>query len=151
MTKIMHKAYAEVYEILRYMPKEYVEKIPMKFMRMFEDCSLNDYNIFIEPNKTLQEQQITYEAKVIMAILKYNYWLDSDGKQKMLERLKKNDLKSKAQYDLSNLGQKASPKTFEETIINDMQASSESYLPAKVEKKSWFGKIIDKIKNFFKK
>ncbi len=151
MTKIMHKAYAEVYEILKYMPKEYIEKIPMKFMRMFEDCSLTDYNILIEPNKSLQEQQITYEAKVVMAILKYNYWLDSDGKQKMMERLKQNDLKNKEQYDLSNLNQKFKPKTLEDNIKNDMQISSENYLPTKVENVSWFKKLINKIKNLLKK
>lgn len=151
MTKIMHKAYAEVYEILKYMPKEYIEKIPMKFMRMFEDCSLTEYNILIEPNRSLQEQQITYEAKVVMAILKYNYWLDSDGKQKMMERLRENDLKNKEQYDLSDLNQKFKPRTLEENVKKDMQVSSENYLPAKVENKFWFGKIIDKIKNFFTK
>lgn len=151
MTKTMHKAYAEVYEILKCMPKEYLEKIPMKFMRMFEDCSLVNYKILIDPNKTLKEQNVTYEAKVVMSVLKYNYWLSPEEKITMQENLKQNEMNSKKEFDLSDLGERIKSQSAKPSENVEISKSSESNLPVKVENKSWFGKIIDKIKKFFSK
>lgn len=151
MIKTMHKAYAEVYEILKCMPKEYLEKIPMKFMRMFEDCSLANYKILIDPNKTLKEQNVTYEAKVVMSVLKYNYWLSPEEKITMQENLKQNEMNSKKKFDLYDLSERIKSQSAKPSKNVEISQSSESNLPVKVENKFWFAKIIDKIKKFFSK
>lgn len=158
MTRTMRKAYTEVNEILKYIPNEYIEKIPLKFRRMFSDCILPDYKVNIDPNKSINEQKLVYETLVILAILKYNYWCESEEeRQKIRVKLKENDEKTKQMYDISILMSKSNKANLikEDTkdieTLNVSKASKENILPVKVEKASWFAKIISKIKSIFKR
>lgn len=151
MTKVMRKAYTEVNEILKYMPEEYVNKIPLKFRKMFEDCRLKDYEVNINPDKSINEQKLVYETLVILTILKYNFWCESDEERKLIQtKLRENDQKSQDMYDFSKLNAKEDVKNFEKSIENEKKEIA-SNLPVKVEKKSWFSNILFKIKNMLKK
>lgn len=150
MTKVMRQAYAEVDEILKYMPKEYIDKVPMKFRKLFADCKLLDYEVYIDPDKSLSEQKVVYETLVIINILKYNFWCDSEEEKKeMLEKMKEFDRKEREKYDFSSLNRKN--KSIEEVLEKDVKNNAREILPVKVENTSWFSKILLKIKNIFKR
>ena len=153
MTKVMQKAYTEVDEILKYLPQEYVEKVPQKFRRMFHDFKIENYDIDIDPNKPISEQNVIYETRVILAILKYHYWCKSDEEKKQIEEiLRKNEKKNKDVYDISNLMVKKEQKAVTEVEkIDTTQKVSQSNLPIVAPKTSWFSRLIDKIKKLLKK
>lgn len=152
MTKTMRKAYAEIDEILKYMPISYVEKVPMKFRRMFYDCKMDDYDVKIDPNKSLKEQKLIRETIVILAILKYNYWCNSEEEKKRLEqKFKENDIKSSELYDIAKLTSKKQDNIENSEIQSVPTKENTNNLPIKVENKSWFSKFISKIKSLFKR
>ena len=148
MTKTMKQAYAEVDEILKFMPKEYVDKIPLKFRNLFSECRDRISDVKIDPNKTLKEQRIMYETRVIIAVLKYNFWCENEEeKNKILEKIKLKEKLALEKYDISALASKRS-------IFVDDTEQEKNYkenLPVKFEKQSWLSKILSKFKNIFKR
>lgn len=67
------KAYKEVLEILRYLPKESVEKIPQNLIEMFKEKMDNTYEFEIDINKDFQEQELLEETKAILANIYRDY------------------------------------------------------------------------------
>ena len=149
MTKVTKKAYTEVDEILKYLPDEYVEKVPLKYRRMMHDCKDGSYKVNIDPNKSIDEQKILYETRVILAYFRYYYWCKSEeDKKQMDEILKQNEEKIKDRYDFSKLNER--PQDANKLSVAQEKEKANN-LPMVVEKKSWFSKFILKIKNIFKK
>ena len=56
MEENYHKAYKEVIEILKYLPKESVNKIPKTMIETFEKKQKKDYVFNIDINKTFEEK-----------------------------------------------------------------------------------------------
>jgi hypothetical protein len=154
MTKVMRQAYAEVDEVLKYLPKSYVEKVPIKFRKLFSECKLQDYDVKIYPDKSLEAQKFVRETVILLAILKYNFWCESDEEKKRVgEIFKENSRKATEKYDISKLNKKIETLIQENNFIDtiDSKMVNDDLLPVKVEKTSWFAKILDKLKNIFKK
>lgn len=150
MTKVMRQAYAEVDEILKYMPKEYLDKVPIKFRKLFSECKLKNYTVKINPDKPLSEQPVIYDTLVIIAILKYNFWCETEEeKKKMMEQMKENESLDVEKYDIASLSLKN--KIIKEYTSEAQQESNDILLPTKVEKLSWFSKFMHKIKGIFKR
>ena len=63
VTNKFAEASAELIEILRYIPKTEVEKIPLKLRGFFEDVTNPNYNVRIAPRKPLEEQDIKEKTK----------------------------------------------------------------------------------------
>lgn len=148
MTKTMLRAYAETNEVLKFMPQSYVSKIPQKLRELFEISDVDSFSISIDPNKSIQQQKLQYETRVILTILKMNYWASPEEKEIIQRTLIENDEKAKQKNDLSALLSHQSNASKENTTENVEQISN---LPVKVENKSWFTRLIEKIKNIFKK
>lgn len=83
------KAYTEVYEILKYMKKEYVEKIPKKFMKLIKMKKDNNYVYKINLDKNFQEQEMLRETKAILVYIYTNYWCDLEVKRRIIQKFKK--------------------------------------------------------------
>lgn len=56
-------AYTEVLEILKYIPKEDYNKIPKNKIELYETYSNKNYNFIYNPDKTLDEQNVSKIAK----------------------------------------------------------------------------------------
>ena len=52
------KAYKEVIEILKYVPKQSVDKIPQTMIDTFNSKMDNNYNFSIDINKSFEEQEL---------------------------------------------------------------------------------------------
>ena len=74
MENVYPKAYKEVCEILKYMPKESVEKIPLEMRLLFERKLDIEYDFEIDEDKPFEEQQLLLETKAILANLYRDYW-----------------------------------------------------------------------------
>lgn len=155
MTKTMRKAYTEVDEILKYMPNEYVKKVPSKFLELFHKARLEEYHVHIDPDKAIYEQNLIYETFVILTILKLNCWCDSEEeKNRIMKQIEENQKKNQDRYDISKLYQKNEKAVFTKEMMNDntLQGSTNAnQLPMIKEKASWLSKLWRKIRNLFKK
>lgn len=138
------KAYKEVIEILKYVPKESVGKIPQTMLDTFNAKMDNTYNFSIDINKSFEEQELLEETKAILANIFRDYWATPYQKERIqakerydwqkIEEEKKNNYN----YDIFKKNNK---------IDNKENESIENNLPIEVKKEHFYNKII----NFFKK
>ena len=71
-------AYTEVLDILKYISKEDYEKIPKSKIKVFEENSNKNYSFKYDVDKTLEEQNVSEIAKMIIAILCRDYWTTNE-------------------------------------------------------------------------
>lgn len=65
------KAYKEVIEILNFVPKESVDKIPETMLEVFKTKMDKDWDFKVDINKSFDEQNLLDETKAIFANLGY--------------------------------------------------------------------------------
>lgn len=142
-------AYNEVLEILKYIPEEDYNKIPKEKIELFETNANDNYKFNYEPNKTLDEQNVSKIAKGIIAILFRDYWANDDQREKIIakqnyDRIKLEEQK-REQYNPDEL--------FKKKKIDDVKENEnkeEIYnLPIEVKKENFYQRIIKFLKNFF--
>lgn len=140
-------AYAEILEIIKHISKEEQDKIPSDMMEMFKANASENSNFIYNPQKTLQEQNVSEIAISIIAILYRDYWATKEQKQKILNFQNREREKCKAEkYDVNNIFKK---KNEEESVLEDefKNTTTEKYLVT-VKKQNFIQKIIEKIKIF---
>ena len=76
-------AYREVIEILKYTNQDDVNKIPSEKLLLWLDNMKEDYNFEIDEEKPLSEQNISKEAKAILANIFKEYWATDYQKQRI--------------------------------------------------------------------
>lgn len=84
-------AFSEVLEILKSISKEDYDKIPSEEISVFEENKNRNYNFKYNPNKTLNEQNVSKEAKYIIAILFRDYWASPEQKAKIIKKEKQDE------------------------------------------------------------
>ncbi len=141
-------AYKEVIEVLKYTKKEDVNKIPKYRILLWKTNMKKDYEFKINPDKTLEEQNLSNEAKAIIANIFKKYWA-TDYQKERIEKKEKYDMEQleKERYEKYNpndIFKNKKTEIIQEEIITD-NVSMVEY------KESIFKKIIDKIKNIFHK
>ena len=149
ITKEFAEASAEINEILKYLPEEYIGKIPTKLKDFFVKVEDKDYITNIDPSKPLDEQAIKPKTKTLLAILYREYWCDEEEKAELDKILMEND----KQYEVE-LREKYNPdsifKNKHVTEISEEEiVKSTNNLPAEI-KESLFKKVINFFKRIFK-
>lgn len=143
-------AYKEVIEILKYTKREDVNKIPQCKIVLWKQNMKKDYNFKIDPTKTLEEQNLSKEAKSIIANIFKKYWATDYQKQRILEK-EKYDMQieeenKSLQYNPNDLFKNRN-KNSDISEVNEVENTT-----AIVEyKESFISRIINKIKQLFKK
>ena len=79
-------AYSEVLEILKYIPIEDYNKIPTNKIELFKTNANSDYSFNYDPNKSLDEQEVSKIAKGIIAILFRDYWATKTQRNKIISK-----------------------------------------------------------------
>ena len=147
------EAYAEVIQVLNYVPIEAYNKIPKKFITFLEENydenSSFTYNIALPLNK----QNLSDTAKNVLAVIYRLFWTNEQEKTELnkLDMEKKREEKEK--FNPERMFEK------KEKIEEIKDSESENKLDDKYEfkhvivyeEKNWFKKMISKIKNLFKK
>ena len=133
-------AYSEVLEILKYISKEEFNKVPHGMVKMFKNNASSENQFVYDPNKTLQEQNVSEIAIAIIAILFRDYWATESQRQKILNKQNFDREKIREEmYSADNIFQKHNTQQKENFATNEI---------AMVKYKE---SIFTKIKNWFKR
>lgn len=139
-------AYTEIEEILRYMPKIYVDKIPTKLKEFFYQARDEKHIFKYDSSKKLANQNITKKTRTLLAILKLNYWCTSEEernrwKNKFIKNEENHQKYLSEKYNIDDLFEKA---------MNDIKDNAKHMELTEYKQKGILVKILDKIKNLFK-
>lgn len=132
----------EVLTILAYCDESIIRKIPSSFFKeLVEYAADSKEDCFIDPNKTLDKQNISEKSKDLLALIYYSYIADDTVKNKLKHSWDINEKKYQEElkkiYNTDNLFNK-------KTAVN-----SENVQLIKYEKENLITKIINKIKSIF--
>ena len=92
MRNIYAKAYTEVYEILKNIPNEDLNKIPEEVLHMLETKMDIEYKFKLQENIEFENQNLLRETKILLAILYRDYWATKEEKDRIISKWK-NDIK----------------------------------------------------------
>ena len=87
------KAYTEILEILKYIPKEEYERIPKEKILFFEENCDKDYEFKFDINKSLDEQEFLRETNAIIVVLFRDYFATDTQKEELQRILLENERK----------------------------------------------------------
>ena len=141
-------AYKEVIEVLKYTKREDVNKIPKSRILLWRTNMNKDYDFKIDTTKTLEEQNLSKEAKAIIANIFKKYWATDYQKER---------IEAKEKYDIEQIEkekyQRYNPDDiFKNRKQNIQQEEVASKTVSMVEyRESLFKRILNKIKNIFNK
>ena len=139
------KAYKEVIEVLKYVPKESVDKIPQTMLDTLNSKMDNNYNFSIDINKSFEEQELLEETKAILANIFKDYWATPYQKERIQakERYDREKIKEEKRAKYNSDIFKARENANSKDVINNN-------LPIEVKKERFYEKIINFFKSFFK-
>lgn len=141
------KAYAEVNEILSLMDNKYIEKIPVKMRKMFENERQKDYNPEIKVNIPLDEQNLQRKTFAILAMLNLNYWCeDEEEKQKLIQIYAEND-----KIREEELREKYNPDNIFKKKNTNEQTENNNVALIEYRKENFIKRILRMIINLLKK
>lgn len=134
----------EVIEILSYISKEDYAKIPANIIKVLENDKDEDYHFKYNPKKTLYEQNVSKQARIIIAIFFRDYWANENQKKIIKENEKiyinKKEDEKRKKYNPNEVF-----KNNKTNINNSLQIEEISL----VKEEKWYQKIINLIKSIF--
>ncbi len=139
------KAYREVIEILKYVPKESVDKIPKVVIETFENNMDKEYTFFIDVSKSFEEQELLEETKAILANIFRDYWATTYQRER---------IKAKEEYDLKKIEEEKRNKYNPEDLFKNRRAdiiNNPYNLPMEMKKETFFKKLLNFIKKIINK
>ena len=149
MTNTYAKAYTEVLEILKYLPKEEYNKIPKERIQFYKKNKDDTYVYIYDTSKTLEEQKVSRKTKVIIISLFNEFFATSVQKEKLKLILKKNEEEYQTElsemYDSDNLFKKKTIAKNDE----ELEENNTDKMLVIIEKENIFKRIINKIKRLF--
>ena len=142
------KAYTEVNCLLDYMPQSYIDKLPKKLIELIKKQSQEQYNIDIDTNKSLLEQNFSKKTKDLIAVIKYNYWSTDEEKRQLKNIFYENENISQKEllekYNPNDIFNKEESKIdITETINTNLQLVEY--------KENIFIRFLNKIKSMFRR
>lgn len=107
MEGIYRKAYTEVLEILKYLPKEEYDKIPTEEIEYYKENMDREYVFKLDPTIDLGKQNISKEANAVLVTIFRDYFATDKQKKTLNILLSQNQEKleemKREQYDVDNL------------------------------------------------
>ena len=146
MEELKYKiAYSEVMEILAHIPKNDYEKIPIEYINFLENEKDKNYCFVYDVNKTLDEQNVSKEAKTIIAILFRDYWATPHQKEIILknEKIYRDKIEE-------NKKKKYNTEISFNNITNKKSLNNPKTEIKIISKERWYNKIINKIRKIIK-
>ena len=137
---ISEDVYAEVFEILSYMNKSVVMKIPMEILENINKKRNRNYISRIDKNDIFNTNNIKYDTVKVLAWLDVNYWMNKDKKEKLKKEAIERNI---SKYTMEK----------QDIFKNKSRNNKEDYQDSLIEikKYSLFKEIIKLIKRIFGK
>lgn len=149
--KEINKAFAEVSSIIKHMDKEMYVKIPKGFIGLIENNKDKEYKVNIDYTKSINEQKLLQDTRVILALMYRDYFCSPDKKQQLItedkEEIRKAEktLKEKYEIDFEKINTQRLEKKSEEYNKNAQNFENQMIC---YPKESFIKRIINKILNF---
>ncbi len=141
MEKKYAKAYTEVLELLKHIPKEEYNRIPETEIQFYENNCDKNYKFIYDETVELKDQKISKEANAVIIAMYMNYFANEKQKEIIDEVLKQNSInqekEKKEKYNTENI----------------FKEKNQENLPIQVseKKENIIKRIINKIKGLFAK
>ena len=145
MIKIQkNKAYTQVLEVLNFIKPEDYYKVPKELVCALEMNKDEEDTFKYDSSKDFLDQNVSSEAKLILAIFFKRYWATDDQKQKIRS------------YEINKMSEieEEKKKIFPQNVISEevaqkrIEEKKNSQL-AVMEEKSWIKKLISKFRAMF--
>ena len=151
MEYIAKEVCTELSTIIKYMPKEYQNKIPTNVVGFFEENKSNNYSVNINPNNIFDKSNIKKETLAIFAMLNIKYWCPNENlKKQLIKKYNENEKQYQKEirevYNSDNLFKNRN-KNSDISEVNEV----ENTVTMVEYKESFISRIINKIKQLFKK
>ena len=141
-------AFAEVDELLNVLDEKLVSKVPKSVRRVYKNNRDKNYEVNLNLDKPIQEQNLTKKAVIYLTELYLKYWSTDEGRKKVIDTLKANDEKiskeREGEYVLGDFLKK-------NYGIGVEKETTECVSLVETKKENLIQKIINKIKTFLKK
>lgn len=138
------KRLVEVDEILNFLNKDELKKIPENVRQLIKDNKDTEYVWKYNEEKPLKDQNLSRDTIALLSYLNMEYILNDEQKQIIKEYQELNEKKQEQErikkYNPDNLFKK-------QEVSNSMKENSN--LPVKIEKESFISKVINKIKEIW--
>lgn len=151
MEYVAKEVCTEISTIIKYMPKEYQNKIPTNVMEFFEKNKTNNYKVNINLNNIFDKSNIKEETLAIIAMLNIKYWCPNENLKKQLikkydENEKQYQREIRETYNTDNLF-----KNRNNSQLYTDRVSTEETAIVEYKEKNFLQRLFEKIKNLFKK
>ena len=144
----LKKCLVELDEVLKQLPKEYIEKIPEDILKGIEEKKDKEYVWKYDKNKELKKQNLDRDTIILLSYLNMEYLLNSKQRDFMqnihMQNEQKLEFKKKEKYNSDNLFKNNKPETIIQAQSNTNEVAIIQY------KESFLKKIINKIKIIFR-
>lgn len=145
-------AFAEVDEILKILDERLVNKIPQSVRRIYKNNRDLEYKVNLNIDKSIKQQNLSRKGMIYLSELYLKYWCPIDKRKVLLDVFAKNDERLKKRLEKENnleyvLRLKEQERS--EVIIKENKNLETNI--CKYEKKNFFERIIEKIKQILKK
>ena len=136
-------AYSEVLEILKYLTPEDYDKIPKEKIEVFETCANKDYTFNYDPDKTLQEQNVSKIARTIIGILFRDYWATEEQRKKIVRW---------QQQERIRIENEKQEKYKSEDIFknNNIEPQIKEVALVEVKEEKWYDKVFKLFRKIFR-
>lgn len=156
MTKEYAEGLSEVLVILDNTEPEYVNRIPKKVMKFFEDNASKEYVPNINPDLEIKDMHLLPSTKDILSVIYMNYWTESkEQKQEFLQLLKDNqkeiDKETREKYNPNQIFESQSNTYSVPKSDGDSPESAIQDIAVTEYKENFFQKIITIIKSWIAK
>lgn len=142
VTKENYKeAFTEIDEIIKNMPKELNKRISKNFKDFIEKNKDLEYNFKLIPNKSLLEQNLKKETKILLSLIYRSYICSEEEKKKLI-----NEDKEILKIEEEKLNKKYNPNNiFVKKDVNSNLNIENENIKDLVVKENFFNKVINKI------
>ncbi len=141
------RAYSEVYEFINSLGNEYKNKLPKKIYLTIQENRDKNYIPKYEVNQHIDSNTFSKEALALISALNLQYWCeDVEEKERLKKVYTENQKMENEKYSYENLFKS---NKVEEQIQEEQQSDNVQLIEYKEE--NVFRKLINKIKNIFKR
>lgn len=145
MIKIQkNKAYTQVLEVLNFIKPEDYYKVPKELIFALETNKDDEDKFRYDKNKDFLDQNVSSEAKLILAIFFKRYWATDEQKQKIrtyeINKLSEIEDEKKKIFPQNVISENIVQEKIEEKRKNQLMV---------IEKKSWFSRLVSKFRSMF--
>ena len=152
MEEVAPIIYSEVFSILNLLGDEFINKLPKQLYELIKREKSSTYNPVYNSIKNLEEQNVRKESISMIAMFHLNYWCDdNEEKQKLrnifIENEEKYQKEIEEKYSIKNIFNNRNTTLPKEQEVEEVVENA----LIEVKKENIFTRIINKIKNFFKR